>query len=261
MRPTRRTVRPSCGTEKPSLGGTLQTDNQLLRSLSLDDYHELRRHLRPVGFRSGSILYEPEDPVDWVYFPESGLVSLISIMRSGTQVETAVVGREGAVGFLEAAGAGVIFTRAVVQIDLVAQRAPAQCFRDALSGSASLRKKIAAHVELTIAEGRQTIACIAHHAPEARLAWWLLECQDRTGQNHLCITQEFLGAMLAVQRSTVSQAAAALKGAGIIDYSRGDIEILNRQALQARSCECYATNRHFRDRIEGEEPRANTLPN
>ena len=88
----------------------MQTDNALLRSLSQDDYHLLQTHLRPVGYRSGHVLYEPEDPVDWVYFPESGLVSLISVMLSGDQVEAAEVGREGGVGFLEAAGAGIIFT-------------------------------------------------------------------------------------------------------------------------------------------------------
>jgi CRP-like cAMP-binding protein len=229
----------------------LETDNALLRSLSPDDYHELQRHLKPVGFKSGHVLYEPEDHVEWVYFPESGLVSLISVMLSGDQVESAVVGREGGVGFLEAGGAGIIFSRAIVQIDLVAQRAPALAYIQALDGSATLRRTIASHVELTIAEGRQTIACIAHHPAESRLAWWLLECQDRTGQDRLALTQEFLSAMLGVQRSTVSQVAAILKADGLINYSRGVIRILDRAGLQAKSCECYATNRRFRELIEG----------
>ena len=229
----------------------METDNALLRSLSPDDYHELQRHLKPVGFKSGHVLYEPEDQVEWVYFPESGLVSLISVMLSGDQVESAVVGREGGVGFLEASGAGIIFSRAIVQIDLVAQRAPALAYVQALDASATLRRTIAAHVELTVAEGRQTIACIAHHPAEARLAWWLLECQDRTGQDRLPLTQEFLSAMLGVQRSTVSQVAAILKADGLIDYSRGVILILDRAGLQAKSCECYATNQRFRELIEG----------
>jgi CRP-like cAMP-binding protein len=231
----------------------VETDNALLRSLSDDDYHELHKHLKPVGFKSGHVLYEPEDAVEWVYFPESGLVSLISVMLSGDQVESAVVGREGGVGFVEAAGAGIIFSRAVVQIDLVAQRAPASSYLQALDASAVLRRTIASHVELTIAEGRQTIACIAHHPVEARLAWWLLECQDRTGQARLELTQEFLGAMLGVQRSAVSQVAAALKADGLIDYARGVIKILDRDRLRAKSCECYATNQHFRELIEGVE--------
>lgn len=237
----------------------METDNALLRSLSPDDYHELQRHLKPVGFKSGHVLYEPEDHVEWVYFPESGLVSLISVMLSGDQVESAVVGREGGVGFLEAAGAGIIFSRAIVQIDLVAQRAPALAYLQALDASATLRRTIASHVELTIAEGRQTIACIAHHPAESRLAWWLLECQDRTGQDRLELTQEFLSAMLGVQRSTVSQVAAILKADGLIDYSRGVIMILDRRGLEAKSCECYATNRRFRDVIEGAEEKLRLL--
>jgi CRP-like cAMP-binding protein len=228
----------------------METANQLLRSLSPDDYHQLQRSLRPIGHRSGHVLYQPEDQVDWVYFPESGLVSLISVMLSGDQVESAVVGREGGIGFLEAAGTGIIFSRAIVQIDLVAQRAPAKAYLQALEGSPTLRQAIASHVELTIAEGRQTIACIAHHPVEARLAWWLLECQDRTGQDRLELTQEFLSAMLGIQRSTVSQVASILKAEGIINYNRGVIDILDRDRLLARSCECYATNGHFRELIE-----------
>jgi CRP-like cAMP-binding protein len=238
----------------------LQTDNALLRSLSPDDYHLLQTHLRPVGYRSGHVLYEPEDQVDWVYFPESGLVSLISVMLSGDQVEAAVVGREGGIGFLEAAGAGIIFTRAIVQIDLVAQRAPAGAYLDALNGSETLRRVIASHIELTIAEGRQAIACIAHHPVEARLAWWLLECQERTGRDQFILVQEFLSAMLGVQRSTVSQVASALKADGLIDYSRGSIRILDRPGLVARSCECYATNRHFRHLIEGADAASARAP-
>jgi CRP-like cAMP-binding protein len=245
----RDTIGPGCGK-----AARLQTANELLGSLSADDYHQLQRHLRPVGLRSGQVLYEPGDTVEWVYFPESGLVSLISVMLSGDTAESAVVGREGGIGFREAAGAGVIFSRAIVQIDLVAQRASARAYLDALGASPSLRRSIATHVELTIAECRQAIACIAHHPVEARLAWWLLECQDRTGEARFALTQDFLATMLGVQRSTVSQVAAPLKAEGVIDYTRGVIRILDRERLLRKSCECYATNRHFRDLIEGEGP-------
>ncbi|MDQ0463424.1 CRP-like cAMP-binding protein [Caulobacter ginsengisoli] len=228
----------------------MHTNNAFLRSLSPDDYHALQKSLRPIGFKIGHVLYEPEDEVDWVYFPESGLVSLISVMLSGDQVESGVVGTEGGIGFVEAAGAGIIFSRAVVQIDLVAQRASAAAYLEALDTSATLRRAVASHIELTIAEGRQTIACIAHHPVAERLAWWLLECQDRTGLEDLALTQEFLSAMLGVQRSTVSTVAAALKTENLISYVRGSIRILDREGLERRSCECYATNRHFRQLIE-----------
>jgi CRP-like cAMP-binding protein len=228
----------------------METCNSLLLSLSPTDYAVLQPCLRRVERKSGSVLYEPEDTVDWVYFPEEGLVSLISVMLSGDQVESAVVGREGGVGILEAAGAGITFSRAVVQIDLVAQRTPAQAYVEAFDASPSFRHTIASHVELTVAESRQTIACIAHHPIEQRLAWWLLECQDRTGNERLPLTQEFLAAMLGAQRTTVTQIASGLRAEGLIDYSRGVISIIDRAGLEARSCECYRTNKHFRALIE-----------
>lgn len=233
----------------------MQTNNRLLRSLTSADHQALSRHMRPMTFKQGAVLYQPEDPVDWVYFPEEGLVSLLSVMISGLAVETAVVGREGGVGFLEAVGAGVTFSRALVQVDLLALRVPAQAYVEAFDASASLRKTVGSHVELSLAEARQTLACQTHHSHEQRLAWWLLECQDRTGGGpEIPLKQDFLAAMLGVQRPTVSQVAGVLKADGLIDYTRGVIEIRDRAGLEARSCECYATNQHFRHLIETARP-------
>jgi CRP-like cAMP-binding protein len=229
----------------------MQTNNRLLLSVAEADREALSKHMRPMTFKQGAVLYEPEDPVDWVYFPEQGLVSLLSVMLSGTAVETAVVGREGGVGFLEAIGAGVTFSRALVQVDLLALRVPAGAYVEAYDASASLRRTVGSHVELSLAEARQALACQTHHSHEQRLAWWLLECQDRTGGDPtFLLKQDFLAAMLGVQRSTVSQVASGLKAEGLIDYSRGLIEIRDRAGLERRSCECYATNQHFRHLIE-----------
>jgi CRP-like cAMP-binding protein len=225
--------------------------NHFLRSLPAADFAALEKHLYPVEVKAGVNLYEAEDAVDWVYFPTAGLVSLISVMRSGEQVEVAMIGREGVVGSLEAAGAGIIFYRAAVQAPLHALRAPARAYVAVFDASPSLRRIAANHVELMVAEARQTIACHTHHPVERRMAWWLLECQDRTGEARLPLTQEFLAAMLGVQRTSVTGVALALKQAGLIRYSRGVITILDRPGLEARSCECYATNRHYRSLIEG----------
>ena len=233
----------------------MQTNNRLLRSLAPNDHEALARHMRPMTFKQGVVLYEPEDVVDWVYFPEEGLVSQLSVMLSGTAVETAVVGREGGVGFLEAVGAGVTFSRALVQVDLLAMRVPAAAYIEAYDASAALRRVVGSHVELSLAEARQTLACQTHHSHEQRLAWWLLECQDRIGGHpSVPLKQDFLAAMLGVQRSTVSQVASALKADGLIAYTRGNIEILDRARLEGRSCECYATNQHFRHLIETGKP-------
>lgn len=233
----------------------MQTNNRLLLSLARADRDVLSRHMRPMSFKQGVVLYEPEDPVEWVYFPEEGLVSMLSVMMSGLAVETAVVGREGGVGFLEAVGAGVTFSRALVQMDLLALRVPAAAYVEAFDASASLRRTVGSHLELLLAEARQTLACQTHHSHEQRLAWWLLECQDRTGGGaSLPLKQDFLAAMLGVQRSTVSHVASALKADGLIDYTRGDIQILDRPGLEMRACECYATNQHFRHLIELKQP-------
>lgn len=229
----------------------MQTGNRLLLSLEPADYDVLSKSMRAMTFKAGTVLYEPEAPIDWVYFPEEGLISLLSVMLSGVAVETAVVGREGGVGFLETVGAGVIFSRALVQVDLLVLRVPAEAYIAAYDASASLRRKVGSHVELSLAEARQTLACQTHHTHEQRLAWWLLECQDRTGGGPtLPLKQDFLASMLGVQRSTVSQVASGLKADGLIDYTRGVIQILDRPGLEKRACECYATTQHFRGMIE-----------
>lgn len=229
----------------------MRTSNHLLMSLEPRDYDALSREMRPMTFKAGHVLYEPEDQVDWIYFPEQGLISLLSVMLSGTAVETAVVGNEGAVGILEVAGAGVTFSRALVQVDLLALRVPAAAYNAAFDASPSLRERVSSHVELLLSESRQMLACQSHHSHEQRLAWWLLECQDRTGGGpRLALKQDFLAAMLGIQRSTVSQVAGALKADGLIDYTRGEIQILDRSRLERRSCECYATTAHYRELIE-----------
>jgi CRP-like cAMP-binding protein len=175
----------------------MQTSNRLLRSLAPADYDLLSQDMRPMTFKAGTVLYEPWDQVEWVYFPEQGLVSLLSVMLSGVAVETAVVGSEGGVGYVEAAGAGVTFSRALVQVDLLAMRVPTAAYNTAFDNSPSLRRIVTTHAELLLAEARQTLACQTHHTHEQRLAWWLLECQDRTGGGPtVMMKQEFLAAML-----------------------------------------------------------------
>ncbi len=145
----------------------METQNRLLMALSRDGLEHLAPHLHPVRVRSGTVLYEPEAKLDWVYFPEKGLVSIISVMLSGSTAEAAVVGREGAVGFVEAAGSGVFLMRALVQADLQALRVSATHYRQALDASPGLRRAVADHAELNMAETRQTLACIAHHTATA----------------------------------------------------------------------------------------------
>ncbi|HEY0649907.1 Crp/Fnr family transcriptional regulator [Phenylobacterium sp.] len=230
----------------------METGNRLLRALSRDDFDRLAPHFDRFRARAGAVLYEPEAEVEWVYFPEQGLISVISVMLSGATAESAVVGREGAVGFVEAAGSGIYLSRALIQADLNALRLPAGRYREALNGSKTLTRAVAEHAELNMAEGRQAIACMAHHQADRRLAWWLLECQDRAASgDRLPLTQEFLAAMLGLQRTTVTSIAAQLRDEGLINYRRAMVTLVDRAGLEAKSCECYATSQHFRRLIHG----------
>lgn len=224
--------------------------NGFLSTLPRDELEALISMSAAVRLTSGADLFLPGDPVDWVYFPRSGLVSLISVMLNGDQAETAVVGREGAVGLVEAAGSGILLYRAVVQIETEGLRVSTRDYLALLDRSPPLRRAVAGHLELTIAETRQFVACQAHHPSRARLAWWLLECQDRTGLESLPLTQEFLAAMLGMQRTTVSEVALSLKADKLLDYRRGMIRILDRPRLERASCECYATVAGYRHQIE-----------
>jgi CRP-like cAMP-binding protein len=240
-------------------GPILQTANRLLATLSKTNAATLAPYLETVHVPASTVLYEPEATLDWVYFPERGLISIITVMLSGATAESAVVGCEGAVGLIEAAGSAIFLSRALVQADLEARRVSARRYREALDGSATLRRAVADHAELNMAESRQSIACIAHHQADRRLARWLLECHDRANSgDQLPLTQEFLAAMLGLQRTTVTAIARQLRDEGLIAYRRGQVTILDRAGLERKCCECYATNQHFRSIIE--RPRSNGTP-
>lgn len=226
-------------------------DNALLRSLSVDDLQALKPHLELFDLRIGDVLYEMEDPVDWVYLPETGLLSLITIMVSGAALETSVVGREGGVGFVEALGSGKMFTRVIVQVPGQAYRVPARPYRAAFDGSATMREAVHRQVELLQAESRQAIACHGLHKVGARFNRWLLECQDLAGgMDSLPLKQEFLAVMLGVTRTTVTRIARAAQNRGLIRYARGSVEIIDREGLERGACECRASVLHLRRELE-----------
>ncbi|WP_426051188.1 Crp/Fnr family transcriptional regulator [Brevundimonas sp. SL161] len=229
-------------------------NNAFLLTLPAHVQDRLGRSLEPIRVSSGTDLYLPLDEVDWVYFPIAGLISLISVMRNGDEAETGIVGREGALGMVEAAGSGRMLYRAVVQIDLNAVRMPTSEYLSLLRGSVVLQRAVARHTELNLAEIRQTAACRSHHKVQPRLAWWLLECQDRTGYESLYLTQEFLAAMLGAQRTTLNAAISVLRKAGLIRVGRGAIYILDRPGLERASCECYSTITRYRQDIEHTAP-------
>jgi CRP-like cAMP-binding protein len=202
----------------------------------------------------GEVLYRPEDRIEWVYFPESCLLSLLSTTRDGESVETAMVGTEGATGLIEACGSGRSSLVSLVQIDGEAIRAPAGACRDLVASDPEFGRLVWKLVELQMTESRQSGLCQAVHAVEPRLARWLLECSERCdGRNPMPLTQEFIAAMLGVQRTTVTAIASQLQKSGLIAYRRGKVEIVDYAGLEQRACECREVTRHERARL-GFEP-------
>src|SRR5262249_5091811 len=184
----------------------------------------MQPHLRSVSLALGHELYEPGDDIDQIYFPQSGLISLLVLGKNGSSVETSTVGREGALGLQGGLGPRRSFTRAIVQIAGKFSAIGATRFSVIAQDDRSLRELIAHYTELVWAEAQQIAACNATHEAAARLCRWLLQTADRIGQERVPLTQEFLAQMLGVRRTTVTLLAQSLQKAGVIKYSRGRIE-------------------------------------
>ena len=229
----------------------LKTDNALLRSLSAEDFERLEPHLQPFELKTGATLYEMEDPVEWIYLPEVGLLSLITVMVSGVAIETSIVGREGGVGFIEALGSGTIFSRVIVQTPGRAHRVHIKPYRQAFDASAAMRRAVHQQIELLQAESRQAIACHGLHTVNPRFNRWILECQDLAGDMKvLPLKQEFLAVMLGVSRTTVTRIAHEAQKRGLLRYVRGSVEILDREGMERGACECRASVQHLRRLLE-----------
>ena len=214
-------------------------DNSLLRALSAEDFDRLRPHLQEVKLDLGDVLYAPFDPVPWVCWVETGLLSIVASSPEGQSVETSMIGREGASGLVEACGRGASFLTVLVQIEGRGWRMPASACRELAEQSAGFRQMVWNYSEIMLAESRQSVVCQAMHGVEGRCARWLLESRDRSGVgDRLPLTQEYLAAMLGVQRTTVNPIAGALQRRGLIQYSRGRIDIIDGEGLEAVACDC-----------------------
>src|SRR5262245_49098802 len=230
------------------------TQNRLLAALGPADLATLGPHLRCVSLEPGDVLQEAEAPVEQVYFPFSGVISLVAIMTNGAIVETAMIGREGAVGAFAGLGPWHAFSRAVVDLAGTGATISAAKFQDIVGKSEARRTVSLRYKEVLLAQVQQTAACNVLHGLEARLARWLLQADDRAEGTELKLTQELLSHMLGVRRTTVTVTARLLQHQGLIEYARGSIKIRNRPGLEATACECYAT---LRRRARGALPTTN----
>ena len=216
-------------------------DNKLLSALPRAQYSLLAPHLATVSLASGAVLSEPGDEVDHVYFPHSGMLSLLAVMRDGKAVETATVGREGVVGAMAGLRPHKSFVRVVVQMPTRVSKIASHSFRTVVATSEQLRNLCIEYNEVLLSQARVIAACNALHSVEARLCRWLLQSADRANSDRVALTQEFLAEMLGVRRTSVTAVAKTLHDQGVLNYSHGVIHILDRHKLEQMSCECYQT--------------------
>jgi CRP-like cAMP-binding protein len=225
--------------------------NVLLAGLPPEDLLLLESHLKDMALPQGQVLHEQGSRVEHVYFPHTGMISLLAVMRQGEAVETATVGREGVIGAMSGFGPRHASTTAIVQVPATAARISVSRFHAAAGKSERIREMVARYNEALLMQVQQTAACHALHDVEARLSRWLLQTQDRTESELIPLTQEFLSQMLGVRRTTVTLVARSLQQAGLIRYQRGQIMILDRNGLEETACECYhAVRRQFDMAIE-----------
>jgi CRP-like cAMP-binding protein len=213
--------------------------NRLLAALPRREFTRLLRRLALVPLGQGEVLYEAGEPIPFVYFPESGLVSIVAPMGDGAIAETGMVGKEGMVGIPLFLGKQRAPFRAVVQIPAEARRMAAAAFKAEVKRGTPLTNLLTRYLASFLAHVGQSAACNSHHSVEKRCCRWLLLARDRLGRDEFPLTHEFLAAMLGVRRTGVTEVAGALQRRGLIRYGRGRLAILDPQGLEAASCPCY----------------------
>ena len=217
--------------------------------LDAADFARLRPNLKRVRLTVGEFLHPVGMRIEHVYFPESGMVSMLTVMKTGQQIETAIIGSEGVVGGWVALDGRSANTQSTVQMEGSAQQIPTGKFLELYNASDSFRSVINDYQGVILFQAQQSAACHAIHSVESRLCRWLLLSQDVIGSEHVILTQEFLSHMIGVQRSSVSLSAHSLQKSGLIQYSRGKIKIQDRKGLQECACECYAAIRERIDKV------------
>lgn len=220
-----------------------QGRNRLLGVLPPSDFALLGPHLREVHFEQGALLQEADDPIEQVYFPHNGMISLLAVMRDGSGVETATVGREGAVSVTGGLGSRRSASRAVMQVAGDTSQIAVGKFQTAVENSPAIRNLVVRYNDVQLSLVQQTAGCNALHHVEKRLSRWLLQTRDRCDSDEIPLTHDFLSEMLGVQRTSVTLIARSLQKVGLIQYRRGRINIIDRDGLEKKACECYETVR------------------
>lgn len=223
--------------------------NRLLSALPEDELQHLLPELKLVPMHQGEILHESGAVQNYVIFPITGIAMLLNLMENGSSAETAMIGNEGLIGISVFLGAMSTTSQAIVQSEGLGYRIKADVIRKEARMGGVLQQCALRFTQALITQMAQTAVCNRHHTVDQRLCRWLLLSRDRLSTDELHITQETIASMLGVRREAVTEAAHKLQDAGLICYSRGKINILDRARLETRVCECYAVVKREYDRL------------
>jgi CRP-like cAMP-binding protein len=214
--------------------------NRLLGALETASRKRIDRHLEPIRLKLGAIVCEAGGLLKHAYFPQGAVLSLLTVLENGSAIETANIGREGSFGLFAAMYSRVSFNRCLVQLEGGIVRCPIELLQSEFERGGYVRDLFVSYSETLLSQIQQSVACNAMHTTEERICRWLLMMHDRADGEALPYTHEFLSHMLGANRKSVTLAAQSLQTAGLISYSRGRIQVLDRPGLEKASCECYA---------------------
>ncbi|HTR07348.1 MAG TPA: Crp/Fnr family transcriptional regulator [Paraburkholderia sp.] len=223
--------------------------NHLLSVLPVAEWERLSPHLVQVDMPLGQVVYESGDKLSHVYFPTTSIISLLYVMEDGASGEIAIVGNEGIVGIAIFMGGETTPSRAVVQSAGKAYRLDTRLLKEEFCRGGPMQRLLLRYTQALITQMAQTAVCNRHHSIDQQLCRWLLLSLDRLPSNELKMTQELIANMLGVRRPGVTEAAMKLQEAGLIRYSYGHIEVLDRPGLEKRVCECYSVVKREFDRL------------
>jgi CRP-like cAMP-binding protein len=223
--------------------------NRLLAALPESEFQLLLPHLEPIAMPLGQVMYESGGTMDHAYFPTTSIVSLLYVMGSGASAEISVVGNEGLVGISLFMGGGSTPSRAVVQSAGQGYRLKSAIVKEQFNRSGALMHLFLRFTQALITQMSQTAACNRHHSLDQQLCRWLLLSLDRLPGPNLLMTQELIANMLGVRREGVTEAAGKLQRAGLMRYTRGKIDVLDRPGVEERCCECYKVVKDEYDRL------------
>lgn len=227
--------------------------NHLLRALADDEFDRLRAALEPVRLPRSAELEATNEEIEFVYFPTSGVASIVAIDENGETVDTAMIGREGMTGLPVFLGTRQSPVRTIVQVPMVGVRMRADLLRSELSRGGTLVRLLQRHTQVMIVTMVQLILCNRMHRLDQRAARWLLQVDERVDEKPFRVTQEFLAQMIGVQRPGLSTVMRQFKDAGLVHYSRGQISIADHDGLAERSCSCIKIIAGEADRLRALE--------